>query len=51
MYTTLGKSQDALDCLERAVQHGYRRTAWMEHDPALAPLRTLPRFQALLAKA
>jgi non-specific serine/threonine protein kinase len=51
MYATLGQSEDALDCLEKAVQHGYRRTAWMEHDPDLASLRTHPRFQALLAKA
>ncbi len=51
MYATLGQSEEALDCLERAVQHGYRRTAWMEHDPDLASLHGHPRFQALLAQA
>ena len=39
---------DALDELRRAVQLGYRDLDWMQQDPDLEPLKTLPEFRALL---
>ena len=39
----------AVDCLERSVQHGFGHKDWIQHDPDLNPLRTQPRFQALVA--
>jgi Flp pilus assembly protein TadD len=39
---------DALDELRRAVQLGYRDIDWMQQDPDLEPLKTLPEFRTLL---
>jgi hypothetical protein len=49
-YALLREAEQAIDCLEQAIAHGYRRTAWMEHDPDLRSLHSHPRFQALLKK-
>jgi serine/threonine protein kinase/Flp pilus assembly protein TadD len=50
VYALQNKIDDAMNCLEQAVAHGYHHKAWMEHDADLNPLRSHPRFQALLAK-
>jgi serine/threonine protein kinase/Flp pilus assembly protein TadD len=45
-----GQTEEAIDCLERAVQFGYRHKQWLEHDSDLDSLRPHPRFQALLQR-
>jgi Flp pilus assembly protein TadD len=45
----LGRAQDALDTLERAIALGYRDPEHMSEDEDLASVRSHPRFQALLA--
>ena len=47
-YATLGKAELAIDTLEQAVQYGYGHKEWIENDSDLDPLRSHPRFQALL---
>ncbi len=48
VYTLLGQFEDAIDCLEKSVTHGWGQREWMAHDPDLAPLHSHPRFQQLL---
>jgi adenylate cyclase len=43
-----GCRDEALDSLERAVRSGLTERGWLEHDSNLDPLRTHPRYQALL---
>jgi adenylate cyclase len=47
-YTYLGEPDRALECLEHAVSAGHGFREWIERDPDLATLRSLPRFQAIL---
>jgi len=50
VYTNLGEENTALDYLERSYEE---RVGWMSllaREPALAPLRKSPRFQALVRK-
>ena len=46
-YVVLGRTDDALNCLERAVDKGFGHKDWLDHDPDLDPLRDNMRFQAL----
>jgi serine/threonine protein kinase/Flp pilus assembly protein TadD len=48
VYSLLGKSEDAIDCLEKVVAQGAFYKAWAKRDPDLESLRTNPRFQALV---
>jgi serine/threonine protein kinase/Tfp pilus assembly protein PilF len=48
MYALLGNSNDALACLEKAVDKGYGQKDWVEHDSDLDSLRELPRFKTIL---
>jgi serine/threonine protein kinase/tetratricopeptide (TPR) repeat protein len=50
VYTRSGMTEEALGCLERAVENGFGHREWLEHDSDLDPLRSHPRFQALRAK-
>jgi non-specific serine/threonine protein kinase len=50
MYSQLGRVEDSLDCLEKAVDNGFRDKAWFDSDSTLDPLRAHPRFLALLEK-
>jgi non-specific serine/threonine protein kinase len=43
-----GRNEDALGCLETAVENGFGERAWFENDPDLHAVREEPRFQALL---
>jgi TolB-like protein/Tfp pilus assembly protein PilF len=43
-----GARNAALDCLERAVAAGLRHRGWLEHDSNLDPVRSHPRFRALM---
>jgi serine/threonine protein kinase/Tfp pilus assembly protein PilF len=46
-YVALGRHEDALNCLERAVDKGFGHKEWIDHDPDLDPIRDSMRFQAL----
>ncbi len=50
MYSRLGKNEEAIDSLERAVKYGFGHREWFEQDPDLNPIRDEPRFQALLGR-
>jgi len=47
-YAQLHKTDDALDCLENAVDKGYGHKEWLEHDSDFAAIRDTPRFKAIL---
>ena len=49
VYSLAGEIEDALDCIEKVLGAGLSNRAWVEHDSDLDPLRSHPRFQALLA--
>jgi TolB-like protein/Flp pilus assembly protein TadD len=46
-YAQLHKPDDALGCLERAVDKGFGHKEWIEHDPDLTSIRDTPRFRAI----
>ncbi|MEO5904918.1 MAG: protein kinase [Gemmatimonadaceae bacterium] len=48
MYSLLGNPDEALSCLEKAVDKGYGQKDWVEHDTDLDSLRDLPRFQRIV---
>jgi tetratricopeptide (TPR) repeat protein len=48
IYSLLGKLDEAIEVLEKAVRHGLTHRGWYEHDSNLDPLRATPRFQKLL---
>ena len=50
IFSLAGESEKALDCLERAATAGLSQKEWYEHDSNLDPLRSLPRFKALLER-
>jgi serine/threonine protein kinase/Flp pilus assembly protein TadD len=50
VYTRSGMIDEALGCLERAVENGFGHREWLDHDSDLDPLRDNARFQALRAR-
>ena len=48
VYALQNQPEQALDCLEQAVSHGFRHKEWVQHDADLTSLRGLARFDALL---
>jgi TolB-like protein/Flp pilus assembly protein TadD/predicted RNase H-related nuclease YkuK (DUF458 family) len=46
-YALLRRPDDAIMCLERAVQNGFGHREWLDNDSDLASLRDDPRFEAL----
>jgi serine/threonine protein kinase/Tfp pilus assembly protein PilF len=46
-YANVGRADDALSCLERAVDKGFGHKEWIEHDSDLDSIREHPRFQAI----
>jgi len=48
IYSMLGATEVALDCLEKAVQAGLRQRGWYEHDSNLDSVRREGRFEALM---
>jgi tetratricopeptide (TPR) repeat protein len=44
-----GEIEEAIDTLERSVKNGLTQKSWIEHDSNLDPLRSHPRFQAVVA--
>jgi serine/threonine protein kinase/Flp pilus assembly protein TadD len=49
VYSLLGETDRALASLEQAVLNGFGHKEWLENDSDLNSLRSLPRFQTLLA--
>ena len=47
IYALIGKRDDAVECLEKAVAGGLRQKGWFEHDSDLDNVRNHPRFVAL----
>jgi len=50
VYAMAGAAEEAVGCLERAVEHGLTQKGWFEHDNNLDGVRANPRFKALLRK-
>jgi serine/threonine protein kinase/Flp pilus assembly protein TadD len=50
VYALIGEADKAVDTLEKSVTSGMGQKEWIEHDSDLDPLRTHPRFQALLKR-
>jgi non-specific serine/threonine protein kinase len=50
IFSLAGETEKALNVLERAVDRGLTQRGWFEHDSNLDPLRSQPRFQALLKR-
>jgi len=48
VYSHLGRIEEGIECLEKSVTSGMGQKEWIEHDSDLDPLRSHPRFQALL---
>jgi serine/threonine protein kinase/Flp pilus assembly protein TadD len=49
-YSNMGQIDDAIACLEKAVQNGFGHREWFENDSDLDPLRGDERFQALMKR-
>ncbi len=49
-YAIMGQTDEAMTCLEKAVQNGFGHREWFENDSDLDSLREDPRFQALLKR-
>jgi serine/threonine protein kinase/Flp pilus assembly protein TadD len=49
-FAVQGEHEEALDCLEKAVDLGFGLRGWIENDSDLASLREEPRFKAVLQK-
>ncbi len=49
-YAQLAQADEAITCLQKAVQNGFGHREWLENDSDLDSLRNDPRFQALLKK-
>jgi adenylate cyclase len=50
LYSLEEQTEEAIRCLERAVEAGFGNRDWIEQDPDLNPLREYPRFQELVAR-
>ena len=50
LYANIGRADRALDLLGRAIDSGFAQREWIEHDGDLDPLRSEPRFKALLER-
>jgi len=50
IYSTAGDAETAIDYFERAIESGYTNPAWAKTDSDLDPLRSHPRFQALIER-
>jgi serine/threonine protein kinase/Flp pilus assembly protein TadD len=47
-FSQIGKLEDAIEVLERAVDKGFGQKEWIEHDPDFAAIRGTPRYEAIL---
>jgi serine/threonine protein kinase/Flp pilus assembly protein TadD len=49
VYSLLGRTEEAISCLEKVMEHGTFYKNWAAKDSDLDALRSDPRFQALLS--
>jgi len=49
-YCRLGKFDEGMEYFEKAVEAGFSHKDWIENDTDLDPLRTSPRFAAILQR-
>jgi serine/threonine protein kinase/Flp pilus assembly protein TadD len=49
VYALLGRKEDAMECLEKVLEHGIFFKNWAAKDSDLDSLRSDPRFQTLLS--
>ena len=49
-YSQLGRPEEAIECLDKAISNGFGFKQWIEHDSDLDPVRSHPRFAALLKR-
>ena len=47
-YSLLGMGEEALGCLQRAVDNGFGHKEWIEHDNDFDPIREMPRFKSIV---
>jgi len=50
IYSLAGKKEEALDCLELAIDEGLTQKDWLIHDSNFDSVRDEPRFQGLLER-
>ncbi len=50
VYAHGGMTDEALDCLDRAVENGFGHREWLDNDTDLDSLRNHPRFKGLRQK-
>jgi serine/threonine protein kinase/Flp pilus assembly protein TadD len=50
IYALQGKSEEAINCLDKAMIHAHWYKRWAKNDSDLDSLRDHPRFQALMAQ-
>jgi serine/threonine protein kinase/tetratricopeptide (TPR) repeat protein len=48
IWSLAGRVEQAIDYLEQAMRGGLKQKGWVDHDGNLDPLRSHPRFQALV---
>jgi adenylate cyclase len=48
MYASLGRPEQAISCLERAVDKGFGHREWIDNDPDLNSIRDNPKYQAIV---
>jgi len=46
-YSVQGHTDDALRCLQQAMDNGWRAKDWLANDPDLDPIRGDPRFKEI----
>ncbi|HEV8384178.1 MAG TPA: protein kinase, partial [Candidatus Acidoferrales bacterium] len=51
VYSLQGQIEPAIECLEKAMVHGFWYKQWAEHDSDLNNVRGHPRFTALMARS
>ena len=49
-YARLGKTENALACLDEAITFGFLHKEWIDNDATLDSIRSHPRFEALLER-
>lgn len=50
LYALEDRPEEAIQCLEDAVEGGFGNRDWIEHDPDLDPIREHPRFRRILER-
>jgi serine/threonine protein kinase/Flp pilus assembly protein TadD len=48
LFSVMGEYEKCFESLEKALDNGFAHRVWLESDPDLEPIRSDPRYQALL---